>query len=475
MAPALETPPSRASRPWTRELAIVELIRSRLTLVGPTTAAALAASLAIAEPEAVAALIALETEGVVLRGRFSGASELEWCDRRLLARIHRYTLNRLRAEIEPISPADFQRFLFVWQHVDPAQRLTGIDGLRTILSVLDGVELPAKAWERAVLPPRLDRYDKSWLDMLCLTGEAGWARLSMAAESVPGRTRTMRVALFLREHADAWHTLSFADGREVEGLDAVEQRLTDHGRHVLRTLRARGASFINELVRACAMEEGAIHLAVADLAASGLVVSDGFAGVRAVMRTMRQPLPPDRRQDPVGRWSPVRLEPSPPNREAAVEVQARALLARYGVVFRRLLARETNAVAWRGLTAVYRRLEARGEIRGGRFVSGMSGEQFALPEAVERLREVRKSNRDGRLMTISAVDPLNLTGILTSGERVRSITSSRLVYRDGVALAAMEGDYVRPLTEIDPTLAGGLASALAGRRLPPVTSGFVGR
>jgi ATP-dependent Lhr-like helicase len=144
-------------------------------------------------------------------------------------------------------------------------------------------------------------------------------------------------------------------------------------------------------------------------------------------------------------------------------------------VFRRLLARETNAVAWRELTAVYRRLEARGEIRGGRFVSGMSGEQFALPEAVERLREVRKSKRDGRLITISAVDPLNLTGILTSGERIRAITSNRLAYRDGVALAAMEGDYVRPLTEIDPSVADGLASALAGRRLPPVTSGFVGR
>jgi ATP-dependent Lhr-like helicase len=285
----------------------------------------------------------------------------------------------------------------------------------------------------------------------------------------------MRVALFLREHSDAWHTLRFADGREV---DALEQRLSDHGRHVLRTLRTHGASFLNELVRAGAMDEGAIHAAIADLASAGLVVSDGFAGVRAVMRMMRQPSQPDRRQnplgrqDPVGRWSPVRFEQ---HREVAVETQARALLARYGVVFRRLLARETNAVAWRVLTAVYRRLEARGEIRGGRFVSGMSGEQFALPEAVERLREVRKSKRDGRLVTISAVDPLNLTGILTSGERIRSITSNRLVYRDGVALAALEGDYVRPLTEIDPAVAGGLASALAGRRLPPVTSGFVGR
>jgi ATP-dependent Lhr-like helicase len=282
----------------------------------------------------------------------------------------------------------------------------------------------------------------------------------------------MRVALFLREHADAWHTLSFDEGREVDEIDAVERQLTDHERHVLWTLRERGASFLNELARASNMEESALHLAIGGLATAGLVVSDGFAGVRTVMRLMGRPSHADRRQDPEGRWSPVRFEG---HREVAIEMQAQALLARYGVVFRRLLARETNAVAWRGLNAVYRRLEARGEIRGGRFVSGMSGEQFALPQAVERLREVRNSKRDGRLMTISAVDPLNLTGILTSGERVRAITSNRLVYRDGVALAAMEGDYVRPLTEIDPAVAGHLASALAGRRLPSVTSGFIGR
>ena len=194
------------------------------------------------------------------------------------------------------------------------------------------------------------------------------------------------------------------------------------------------------------------------------------------MRTLRnRPPQRDGRHDPAGRWSPVRFELSALDHETAVETQARALLSRYGIVFRRLLARETNAAPWRALTAVYRRLEARGEIRGGRFVSVMSGEQFALPEAVERVREVRRSQRDGRLITISAVDPLNLTGVLTSADRIRSLTSNRLVYRDGVALATMEGDYVRPLVEIDPTIAANVASALAGRPLPAVTSGFVGR
>src|SRR5204863_3918273 len=162
IAPALETPASRASRQWTRELAIVELIRSRLAVVGPTTAAALATWLAIPDPDATTALIALETEGVVLRGRFSaGASELEWCDRRLLARIHRYTLNRLRAEIEPLSPADFMRFLFAWQHVTPSARLTGVDGLRAVITQLDGYETAADAWERSVLPARVEGYEAS--------------------------------------------------------------------------------------------------------------------------------------------------------------------------------------------------------------------------------------------------------------------------------------------------------------------------
>jgi ATP-dependent Lhr-like helicase len=193
------------------------------------------------------------------------------------------------------------------------------------------------------------------------------------------------------------------------------------------------------------------------------------------MQTLRRRRPTDRRHDGAGRWFPVALDFSAKGREAAVETQARGLLARYGVVFRRLCQRETNPAPWRELAAVYRRLEARGEIRGGRFVSGMSGEQFALPEAVERLREVRKSKRDGLLVTISAVDPLNLTGILTSGERIRSITSNRMVYRDGAALAVLEGDYIRPLAEIDPAVADGLATALAGRRRPAVTSGFVGR
>jgi ATP-dependent Lhr-like helicase len=471
LRPAIAAPAGRAAQTWTREDAVVELFRGRVAILGATTVAALAQSLGITDADAEAALLALESHGVVLRGTFTDGAGLEFCDRALLARIHRYTLNRLRAEIEPVSRADFMRFLFVWQSVDPAHRLTGDEGLRATLARLDGFELPAQAWERVVLRARVDRYDPQWLDLLCLTGHAAWGRLSIAPREPAGSQR-LRVALFLGEHADAWQRLRIAD---EERRDALEQDLNEAAETVLRTLRSRGASFTRDLARSTGLEGDALSSAIVTLAARGLATSDSFAGARAITRRLRQQTPFDRRQDLAGRWSAMTAVISPQARDEAVDTQARALLERYGIVFRAVLGRETNAATWRELTRVYRRLEARGEIRGGRFVAGASGEQFALSGAVERLREVRRGGADGRLITISGVDPLNLTGVLTSGDRIRAITSTRIVYRDGVALAALEGDYMRPLAEIEPASAGAVASALAGRRVPAVTSGFIGR
>ncbi|HVR39718.1 MAG TPA: ATP-dependent DNA helicase, partial [Thermoanaerobaculia bacterium] len=438
IAVTIKSPPSRAAKPWTREQAIIEILRGRLAIAGPTTAKQLADSLAIEEREANHALIALESEGVVLRGTFSAPNE--WCDRRLLARIHRYTLNRLRAEIEPVTASDFTRFLFAWQHATPSSRLTGIDGLRAIVAQLDGFEVAASAWERAVLPQRIDRYDASMLDTLSFAGEVGWARLSASATMPVAATP---IALFLRENADAWQAM-----RSPEELV-----LSDNARRALELLQSRGASFSRDI---------ADDVAIAELVSAGLVASDGFAGLRALIGSAK-----DARFS--GRWSLLRTEMS---RDDAVELQARALLRRYGVVFRRLLTREANAAPWRELARVYRRLEARGEIRGGRFVTGMSGEQFALPDAVEHLREVRREPHDGRVVVISAADPLNLAGILTTGERVRAVATNRIAYRDGIAISAMEGDYLRPLHEDGETF--DVAAALAGRRVP-VAAGFVGR
>ena len=473
--PGIAAPSTRTARTWTREDAIAELIRGRMTILGPVTAAALSASLDVPERDVDGALLTLESEGAILRGRFSPEPRaptpeprarsreprVEWCDRALLARIHRYTLNRLRAEIEPVSAADFMRFLFRWQRVDPPATLAGPDALRDVVAMLDGFELPAGAWERSVLPARLQMYDPSALDMLCLAGEVSWARLSAPAVDA-GRSRPIGatpVALFLREHAADWQALRRVDA------DA-ETALPPAARRVLETLRSRGASFFGDLAGTCA-DAAELRHAIGTLVAAGLAASDGFSGLRALVWGGRGGVSRDRRANFAGRWTALGsgAPVAQAARDAAVERQAWVLLRRYGVVFRRLLARETNAAPWRELTRVYRRLEARGEIRGGRFVAGMSGEQFALPDAVERMREIRRAAPGGRLITISAADPLNLVGITTAGERIRALRRNRIVYRDGIPLAVREGETVRELGQIDQAIAGDVARALAGSRV----------
>ena len=403
------TAPASRTREWSRDDAIVELLRGRMTIVGPITAGTLAESLGIDSVEH--ALLTLESEGLVLRGGFTSPAAHEWCDRTLLARIHRYTLNRLRAEIEPVTIAEFMRFLFAWQHV--TEKLTGIDGLRALLDQFAGYEAPAVAWERSILASRMDRYDPSLLDALCLSGEFGWMK-----GVVIDRRPNLSVAPALQP-----------------ALSESAQALLDH-------LKTNGASFLKD------------DDALRDLVAAGLITSDSFAGARG--------------SGSPGRWSLL------PEGQPNVEAQAMTFLHRYGVMFRKLLTREPNARPWRELVRVYRRMEARGEIRGGRFVNGVSGEQFALPRAVERLREVRRGARDGQVIILSASDPLNLTGILTPDERIRAIPATRIAWRDGIAISAMEGDYLRSLVPIEETVAFEAAAALAGRRVP-VTSGFVGR
>ena len=352
------------------------------------------------------------------------------------------------------------RFLFKWQHVDPADRLTALDGLRETVAMLDGFELASAAWERAVLRARVEGYDPSMLDMLCLAGEVAWARLSHPDPThtdPPRLAPATPIALFLREHAGAWQSLRGSG-------ENPEARLTANARQVLALLRARGASFFADLRNAAGLDDEAARSAVGSLAAAGLAASDGFSGVRALVASAGGGHPGlDRRTHFAGRWTAIAPAAAAEERDAALEIQAWTLLRRYGVVFRRLLAREAIAAPWRELAGVYRRLEARGEIRGGRFVSGMSGEQFALPRAVERLREVRRTPATGALLAISTADPLNLAGIVTTGDRVRAAGRNRVLYRDGVPLAVREGDFVRELTPIDPAIAGDVSRALSRR------------
>jgi ATP-dependent Lhr-like helicase len=462
-------PPSRAGRPWRREDALVELLRGRMAITGPTNAASLAVSLAIGRDDIDAALLALEGEGVVLRGSFTpGAADLEWCDRRLLSRIHRYTLNRLRAEIEPVTPADFMRFLFNWQHLTPETRMTGTDGLRALVSMFDGLEIAARAWERVVLPSRMDRYQPYMLDTLCLTGEVGWAKAQASGPGLRASSANRAfvsgtpIALFLRKHADVWR----ATFDPPERHEPVDNELTDAAADVLGVLERRGASFFRDLAAATESDEATTAAALGELVSLGLVTSDGFGGVRALIRaSTRRPVGRDTHAS-AGRWSRLAEEQQPGgDRDEALEIQARTLLGRYGVVFRKMVARE-HVAPWRDLSRVYRRLEARGDIRGGRFVAGVSGEQFALPHAVERLREVRRSPASARAVVVSGADPLNVTGLVVAGERVRAVVSTRILFRHGAPVAALEGGRVRPLTPAGEHLEADELAALTGRRMP---------
>ena len=367
--PALTAPERERAKSWTREDALRELVRGRLEVVGPTTAGELARCLGVALPDIDFALGALEHEGFVLRGRFTpGMADLEWCERRLLARIHRYTLDRLRREIEPVSAADFMRFLLRWQRAAPGTRAEGPDGLAAVLDLLDGFEVPAAAWETDVLPARLGEYDPLWLDGLCLSGEIAWGRVSPAAPAnghKSGPIRTTPIALFRRERGAVWRSL-------VVQPDPGALPFTHAGRAVLAALDERGASFFGDLANATGLLRSEVEKGLGELVAWGLVTSDSFAGLRALL------VPSDRRRplggvslrrrgrvapfgvETAGRWSRVRAGP-PLSEEPAAEAVARQLLRRYGVVFRRLVERETLLTPWRDILRVLRRLFAPAE------------------------------------------------------------------------------------------------------------------
>jgi ATP-dependent Lhr-like helicase len=442
-----------------RDTALVELVRGRLEIAGPITARALSATLALPLGDVGIALAALEAEGFAFRGSYSSeVAEEEWCQRRLLARIHRYTLRQLRESIQPVSKADFMRFLLGWQRV--TDKAEGPEGLADVLAQLEGFEVPAGAWESDVLPARMAGYDPSWLDALCLSGRVVWARLRAPGGSdgdgpAPSPIRSSPIALLARREASLWQEAAAGEG----GARA----LSEAAGAVQRCLEEGGAQFFDDLARHLGWTDEAVSDALGELVGAGRVTADSFAGLRALL------LPAARRARPTrglrsgvtpmhgaGRWSllaaPSAGAAGDGSRGTAVEHAARVLLRRYGVVFRALLEREGTVPPWRELLAVLRRLEDRGEVRGGRFVSGFAGEQFALPEAIAPLRAVRRSERDGREVTLSGADPLNLVGIVLPGERVAALAGRCVVLKDGEAVR------IRGADDSDPDQAGAVAA-----------------
>jgi ATP-dependent Lhr-like helicase len=457
LEPAIVAPAAYAERLWTADAALVEIVRGRLEGLGPVAGDALAAALGLTLDDIAVALAALEAEGFALRGRFTpGAESDEWCERRLLARIHHYTVRRLRAEIEPVAARDFLRFLFDWQRVAAGTRMEGADALAAIVGQLEGFEAPAGAWETEILPARLAGYDPAWLDDLCLSGRVAWARLRPrglrvnGGERGPTPVRSTPIALLARRHAALWTLLSPENEATTPSPGA---------RRVADVIRQDGASFFDELADGSGLLRPQVEEALAELVALGIVTSDSFAGLRALLApssgSHRRRRAVSFAMEDAGRWALARRPRLPDNlpkaAAEAAEHLARTLLRRYGVVFWRLIEREAAWLPpWRDLLRIYRRLEARGELRGGRFVAGFAGEQFALPEAVGLLRETRRKPHAGTLVSLSGADPLNLVGILTPGPRLATLTGNRVLYRDGIPIALLAGGEVEFLETLAP-------------------------
>ena len=439
----------KLSAELSQEEATVNLVRGWAGSVGPFTIEELSKTLGLSLSVVTVALAQMENEGVVLRGSFRpGTVQQEFCDRRILARIHRSTISGLRREIEPVSQANFVRFLFQWQHVDPPSRVSGENGLLDVIEMLQGFEAAAGAIESDLLSSRVIGYQPFLLDRLCVGGEVVWGRLSRnsaksysngngASHRSTPLTRATPITLALRESL-AWL------------LDQIPENSPSHpggAEEVLEVLSRRGACFISDIVATTRRLPSDVEETLWLLAACGRVTSDSLEGLRIRIngapnrsrRDSRRRRTRLYRRAGFSRWS--QLEPVKPEPETA-ESKAHQLLLRYGVVFPEILAREPMAPRWRELVRTYRRLEARGEIRGGRFVSGFVGEQFAMPEAVESLRTVNKDHSRGRMQVISACDPLNVVGIITPGERVPAMLGNKAVFKDGVPLASLENGKV---------------------------------
>ncbi len=463
-APTLKVPAACAD-PWDADAALVDVIRARLTGFGPLSVEAVAQPLGVPVAAAAAALAALEREGYVMRGRFTPGTRVdEWCERHLLARIHRYTVKRLRREIEPVERADFMRFLFHWQHLTPDTRGTGRDALAAVVGQLEGFEAAASAWEDTLLPARLTDYTAGGLDELCRSGKLVWTRIGAPARAAGTPVKTTPIVLLPRRDLGAWQAL-----RDPAAQPALSARAAQ----LRNALATHGAMFFDALLDELHVLPVELEQALGELVSAGLVNADSFAGLRALLRPAVKRsaahAPRTRRggaliggMDDAGRWALVQrpaaeAKADTPKRSPAatdpgtLEHVAWTLLRRYGVVFWRLLEREADWLpSWRELVRVLQRLEARGEIRGGRFVAGLAGEQFALPEAIPVLRELRRQPGDGQFVCVSGADPLNLAGTLLPGDKVPALAGNRVLFRDGVPVASLVAGQFHYAAELPP-------------------------
>ena len=464
--------------------------------IGPTTTGELADRLYLPAEAVNASMIRLEGQGQILRGQFregigvgrqakdesphaSRFTPHEFCHRRLLARIHRLTIGILRKEVEPVTASEFMGFLLHWQHVVPGSRQHGEAGLQLVIGQLAGFEAAASAWEPQLLRSRIAKYEPELLDRLCLSGAVCWGRLSphprLSQSGDTDRRRiiptsTAPISLFPRDDSE-W-LMNAVRGETTTALAEPSSQLSPVAQDLHRVLTQQGASFFNDLVRITHHLPTEVEQGLWELVAAGFATADGFDNLRSLMDPHRRRAEGRERarrpRHAAGRWSLLRgTEPlmvdgqwsSGPDQAISHQPSAigsststqhstlsakvaHQLLRRYGVVFRDLLARESLVQSWRDLLVQYRRMEMAGEVRGGRFVSGFTGEQFALPEAVEALRAIRKaSGASSHEIKLSATDPLNLAGVILPGPRVPAVPTNFLVLKNGVVVRAVVGRH----------------------------------
>jgi ATP-dependent Lhr-like helicase len=457
----------------TQDIALKLCVQGWLQILGPTAAAIFAERLGLKPAPVFQAFLAMEMQGLLMRGVFEKSAptedqDIEWCERRILQRIHRLTLATARKQVEPVAPAVYMRWLLGWQHIAPQTQLTGEEGVLTALHQLEGFEAPAVEWERTLLPARVANYDPRWLDQLCLSGAVGWGRISphpawsTGDGAAPRRvipTNAAPITFYVRESA---HWLPHTLAQQSVDEQVLSTALSPEALRIRALLQERGACFANDLQRITTLTRSEVAHALWQLATAGLAAADGFDQLRALMDPRRKSTTTDTSakrptRTTAGRWSLLNEEQSSCDAnpiaqarrtDAALESFARMLLARYGVLFRDLLARESNAPKWRDLLGILRRLEARGEVRGGRFVNGFGGEQFALPEAVESIRTARHQESSD-LISVAAADPLNLAGIVIPGERIPSVPGKEVRYRNGtLAIEDVENREGSTSTEV---------------------------
>ena len=528
LKPPIVAPESFAQVPWSFEDALVEVLRGRLEGIGPATVETLASSFGLGTGDIELGLLKLEAEGFVIRGQFTpGSTKTEWCARRLLARIHSYTLNRLRQEIEPVATADFMRYLLAWQKLAPEHQMEGPESVRAIIEQLEGFEAPAAAWEGELLPSRLTEYDPAWLDALCLSGEVVWARLTPPSTSSrstanasegPGNERTRGaapvrntpIALLRRKNFGIWSSVF-----PQPTLSEVEFSTTTRAVHDY--LATRGASFFTDIVEGTKLLRAQVEESLAELVANGLVISDSFAGLRALLTpssrktqaaARRKHRQPTYEMSSAGRWSllqrnagqfppvpsgngglrgssPTVREGSQLDPEAAEEI-ARIPLKRYGVVYKRLHERE--GIALRSGCCCGSIIDSSAWRPRWTFVAGISGERLRFGGG-GMLRAIRRPDRSDELsqspgkdlcstsasetagteslISVSAADPLNLVGIITPGGRITAHTSNRILYRNGEPITVLESGETRFLVELSRTMEWQAKAALLRKATPP--------